>query len=154
MGDVALEKRGPQAWNNFLSFPARSLYDGGTTRLLVHAVADASSLQWIPKVREFLETQRHAGADLSIPEGLDKVLAHYMEWLCHGEQRSPSHGSVLFFGIICLLPEVKGRLPLAARSLKSWARLAVTVEGGPVPEEIIFLVAVELIKEGYVYEGC
>ena len=37
--------------------------------------------------------------------------------------------------------------------MKPWAKLAVTVEGGPVPEEIVFLVAVELIKEGHIYEG-
>ena len=151
---VRFEKRGPKSWDNFLSAPAVPLSAGGTTRLLVHAVADASSMQWIPKVRQFLEAQQRSGNDLTIPHGLDLALAQYMEWLCYGEQRSPSIGSLLFFGIICLMPEVKGKLPLAARSLKSWAKLAITVEGGPIPEEIVFLAAVELIREGHVYEGC
>ena len=63
-------------------------------------------------------------------------------------------GSLLLFGIVCFLPEVKGRLPLAARSLQSWTRLAITVEGGPVPEEIVYLVAIEMIREGYIHHGC
>ena len=48
---------------------------------------------------------------------------------------------------------MKGRLPLAARSLQSWTRLAITVEGGPVPEEIVYFVAIEMIQNGYIYHG-
>ena len=151
---VRFTKRGPRAWENFMSAPLRPLRDGGTTRLLVHAVADASSMQWIPKVREFLLAAKRAGADLSLPDGLDTYLAQYMDWLCYGEQRSPSIGTLLLFGIVCLLPEVKGKLPLAARSLKSWSRLATSVEGGPIPEEIIFLIVCDMIAEGLVYQGC
>ena len=151
---VRLEKRGPRAWENFMSSPITPLSKGGTTRLIVHAVADASALQWIPKVREFLQAAKRSGTDLSMPEGLDRGLAQYMDWLCYGEQRSPSIGSLLFFGILCLLPEMKGRLPLAARSLQSWTRLAVSVEGGPLPEEVIYLVAVEMLREGHLLEGC
>ena len=47
---VRFEKRGPQAWDNFAAAPLAPLISGGTTRLIVHAVADASSLQWIPNV--------------------------------------------------------------------------------------------------------
>ena len=150
---VRFEKRGPQAWKNFAAAPLVPLISGGTTRL-IDAVADASSLQWIPKVKEFLLCCKRANTDLSIPEGLDRALAQHMDWLCYGEQRSPSTGSLLLFGIVCLLPEVKGRLPLAALSLQSWTRLAITVEGGPVPEEIVYLVAIEMIREGYIHHGC
>ena len=101
---VRFEKRGPQAWENFASSPLVPLVKGGATRLIVHAVADASSLQWIPKVKEFLTCAKRADTDLSIPEGLDQALAQHMDWLCYGEQRSPSMGSLLLFGIICLLP--------------------------------------------------
>jgi hypothetical protein len=147
-------KRGPRAWENFLSSPLLPLRDGGTTRLLVHAIGDASALQWIPKVKEFLASSKMSGTDLSLPDGIDVALAQYMDWQCYGEQLSPSSGTLLLFGLVCLLPEIKGKLPLAARSLKSWARLAITSEGGPVPEEIIFLVAIDLIESGHVYEGC
>jgi hypothetical protein len=147
-------KRGPRAWENFLSSPLLPLRDGGTTRLLVHAIGDASALQWIPKVKEFLASSKLSGTDLSLPDGMDMALAQYMDWQCYGEQLSPSSGTLLLFGLVCLLPEIKGKLPLAARSLKSWARLAITSEGGPVPEEIIFLAAIDLIESGYVYEGC
>jgi hypothetical protein len=147
-------KRGPLAWENFLSSPLLPLRDGGTTRLLVHAIGDASAMQWIPKVKEFLAAAKRSGTDLTLPDGLDIALAQYMDWQCYGEQRSPSAGTLLLFGLVCLLPEIKGKLPLAARSLKSWARLAITAEGGPVPEEIIFLATIDLIESGYVYEGC
>ncbi len=147
-------KRGPRAWEHFLSAPLLPLRDGGTTRLLVHAIGDASVLQWIPKVKEFLASSKLSGTDLTLPNNMDMALAQYMDWQCYGEQLSPSSGTLLLFGLVCLLPEIKGRLPLAARSLKSWARLAVTSEGGPVPEEIIFLVTIDLIENGLVYEGC
>ena len=148
---VRFEKRGPQAWENFAAAPLVPLVSGGTTLLIVHAVADASSLQWIPKVKGFLTCTKRANTDLSIPEGLDRALAQHMDWLCYGEQRSSSMGSLLLFGIICLLPEVNGRLPLAARSLQSWTRLAIMVEGGPLPEEIVYLMAFEMIQDGYIY---
>ena len=80
--------------------------------------------------------------DLAPPHNLDKALATYFEWLCYGEQRTPALGSLIFFGLICLMSEVKGRMPLAARTLKSLARLAITSEGGPEPEEIVFLIGV------------
>ena len=153
-GATRFQKRGPRAWDNFLAAPALPLEDGGTTRLLVHAVADATSKQWIPKVRDFIAAQRRAGVDVTPPHNLDKALATYLDWMCYGEQRSPSIGSMVFFGLICLLPEIKGKMPLAARSLKSWARLAVNSEGGPIPEEIVFLIGVTLVEQGFLHEGC
>ena len=150
---IRFEKRGPGAWRNFFERPAVGLERGGTTRLLVHAVADATTLQWIPKVRAFLMAQRLAGNRPSTIAELDKTLAQYLDYMCYAEQRSPSIGTLVFFGLLCLAPELKGKLPLSARSLKSWAKLAVSVEGGPVPEEMIFLTAIELFRGGCLYEG-
>jgi hypothetical protein len=146
-------KRGPLAWEDFMNSPLLPLRDGGSTRLLVHAIGDAIALQWIPKVIEFLAAAKRAFTDLTLPDGLDIALAQYMDWQCYGKQRSPSAGTLLLVGLDCLLPEIKGKLPLAARSLKSWAWLAITAEGGPVPEEIIFLATIDLIESGHVYEG-
>ena len=120
----------------------------------MHAVADATSKQWIPKVRDFIFIQKRAGIDLTPPHNLDKALATYMGWLCYGEQRGPAIGSLIFFGLICLMPEIKGKMPLAARSLKSWARLSVNSDGGGIPEEIVFMVGVSLIEQGHLHEGC
>ena len=48
------QKRGPLAWENYVSSPLMGLHSGGTTRLLVHALADSSNQAWLPKVRAFL----------------------------------------------------------------------------------------------------
>ena len=107
----------------------------------------------MPKVRQFLEHMARRGKKLEMPYGLDKELAEYLYFLCYGLQKSPSIGALVFFGLLCLAPELKGRLPLAARSLKALGKLAVSCEGGPLPEEIIFLVAVEMVRAGYLYHG-
>ena len=88
--------------------------------------------------------QRRAGNDLSIFECFGRAWAQHLDWLCSGEQVTPSIGTLIFFGVLCLLPEVEGWRPLVSRSLKTRARLAVSVEGGPVPEEMAFLVAVDI----------
>ena len=40
MGDIAMHKRRPKAWDNYLKDPLRPLADNGWTRLLSHAIAD------------------------------------------------------------------------------------------------------------------
>ena len=152
-GKIRFHKRGPRAWDNFFEMPAAGLLQGGTTRLLVHSVADATTKQWLPKVRSFLEHLQAKQITIEMPSGIDKELAEYLDHMCYGLQKSPSIGALLFFGLLCLAPELKGRLPLSARSLKAWGKLAISCEGGPLPEEIVYLIAVEMIRKGFLYQG-
>ena len=152
-GKIRFHKRGPRAWDNFFEMPAAGLLQGGTTRLLVHSVADATTKQWLPKARSFLEHLQAKQIIIEMPGGIDKELAEYMDHLCYGLQKSPSIGALLFFGLLCLAPELKGRLPLSARSLKAWGKLAISCEGGPLPEEIVYLIAVEMVRKGFLYQG-
>ena len=126
---------------------------GGSTRLIIHAVADNSNLQWIPKVRKFMEHCVELGLDLDTITNVDCAVAEYFDLLCYRDQLAPSAGAVLFFGLLCLSPEWKGRLLRSLRALKSWHKLAITAEGGPIPEEYIFLIALYLFEHGFDTEG-
>ena len=80
MQEVRLEKRGGQAWGNVAAGDKlASIYDGGTTRLLIHAVGDASLAQWIPKVRIFIHFCIEHAYPLTTPTCIDKALAVYMD---------------------------------------------------------------------------
>ena len=143
---VHMVKRGPRAWENYASRPLDSLWAGGTTRLLVHALADASNLQWMPKVRRFLEWVQKEQLPFRTPRDIDLCLATWLDHLCYGLQQSPSQGGLVLFGLLTMAPDLRGSMPLSARSLKSWSKLCVANEGGPVPEEIIWCVAGQLLR--------
>ena len=153
MGEVTLSKRGPRAWENYHSQPLLPLAKGGTTRLLVHAIGDATAVQWLPRVRDFLISCKRQGMKLEGPESVDAAIAQHLDWMCYSQRLLPSHGSLLMFGMLCIMPELNGHLCLTSRSLKSWQKLAVTVEGGPMAEEAVFMVVHFFFRSGAYYEG-
>ena len=147
---VKYVKRGPLAWENWHSDPLLPLRAGRTTRLLAlaHAVADSSAYLWIPKVRAFFEYCAEHGENIESASHIDMAAAQYMDFLCYGNLAHPSQGALFLFGLLRLAPELKGKLSLAARSMKSWTKLVSTVEGGPVPQDIIMPIAVNLMASG------
>jgi hypothetical protein len=151
---VHLEKRGPLAWTNHAAYFGLSLAEGGTTRLLVHAVADVSMAMWLPKVREAIFFASSHSLEVSTHQDKDVWIATYFDHMCYALQKHPSAGSLVLFGILCMYPESKGKLPLAARSLKSWTKLVSTNEGGPIPEEVVWLIALDMVQQGSVLEAC
>ena len=150
---VRMEKRGALAWTNWHAAPIANLQQGGTTRLLVHAVADDSNRGWIPKVRAFFSWVLQHQCPMHTEDDIDSTMATYMDFLCYDRQVSPSMGALVMFGMLCLFPRLRGKLALTARSMKAWSKLAITSEGGPVPEEIIFLIAVTMIAQGHLPHG-
>jgi len=153
MGEAPMLKRGPRAWENYDAAPLLPLQRGGYTRLLAHAVSDATASQWLPKLREFLLHCRRSAMTLESSQEIDMALAEHFDWLCYAQRANPSHGTLIFFGMLCVMPELKGRLHLAARSLKSWGKLASNAEGGPMAEEAIFAIAIDMLKQGKCVEG-
>ena len=147
MGEVAFEKRGPRAWDNFETLSLRPLHEGGLARLLVHSIGDSTAAQRLPRVREFLSVCKRQGLTFTHIKDLDEALAQYFDWMCYTGRLLPGHGSLLYFGVLCLMPEVKGHLHLASRSLKSWRKLTVTIEGGPMCEEAIFALACYMLAK-------
>ena len=154
MGETPLLKRGPRAWSNYDPSSASRLGGGGWTRLLTHSIADATATQWIPKVKEFLQSCKQRGLTFSSVEEVDMALADCFDHMCYAERRGASFGTVLLFGLLCLAPEWSGSLPLARRSLRSWRKLMTSMEGGPIAEEAVFCIAEHMFEHGHIHEGC
>ena len=108
MGEVPMLKRGPLAWDNHASVPLLSLQQGGYTRLLAHAVSDATTPQWLPKFCGFLLHCRRSGPGMALesPQEIDMALAEHFGWLCYIQRANPSHGTLIFFGLLCVMPEL------------------------------------------------
>ena len=153
MGEQPLQKRGPLAWDNHMSSPVTPLHQGGTTRLLIHSVGDATAQQWLPKVRSFLAHCTKMRWPLETNDDIDQSLSQYFDTMCYEWRLNVTAGSMVFFGLLCIMPELRGRLHMAIRSLKSWHRLSTTVEGGPMAEEALFCVAVWLLEAGQTILG-
>ena len=112
----------------------------------MHSIGDAAGRQWTQKLSEFLQLLRRRNIRISSVAELDICLAEHFDWLCYGERRQPTAGTVLFFGLLYLMPELKDKLKLAVRSLKSWQRLSISVEGAPACEEAVLVVALWLLS--------
>ena len=148
---VRLEKRGPNAWESAKAQPLVGLLEGGTTRLLVHAVADDTIKTYGDAVKAFISDVRMQGLVFNDVRDVDVGLATYMDDACFLREKGLSHGTNLYSGICHLMPEYKGHLPLAARSLVAWAKIANRSEGQPVPTEAIACIALFLIGAGQLW---
>ena len=82
---------------------------------------------------------------------VDMALAEHMDFLCYGRELEAASGSALMHGLLLVAPELRGLLPLSARSLQSWGRLATAPEGSPMCSEAVYLVARELIRQDEIY---
>ncbi|CAK0835831.1 unnamed protein product [Prorocentrum cordatum] len=116
-------------------------------------VADATASQWAPKVRQFLNFCIQRSFQLTSESEVDRALADYMGIQCYGERKRATLGSVVLFGMLVIWPELRNKLPLALRCLKSWQKLAGTSEGGPLPEEAIYAIAIYMIEQGLYVEA-
>ncbi|CAK0879893.1 unnamed protein product, partial [Prorocentrum cordatum] len=152
-GRARIEKRGPRAWDNYEKEPHLGISEGGFTRLLTHSVADVSAAQWAPKVRDFLSHCVDKGWELRSANAVDHALADYMDMKCYKDRLRPAWGSIVLFGLLVIWPELRNQLPLALRSLKSWQRLVISVEGGPLPEEAVFAIAIYFFEAGLLDEA-
>ena len=145
---VPLVKRGALAWENARSSPVLGLEEGGTTRLLAHAVADSSAREYLKPVRAFLEFAQESQLSLGSLPQIDKALAKRLDELCYVQNRGVSEGSKLVSGWLSVYPEHKGHLPLTMRSILSWMRLQTGEEGGPLPDFTIAAMGLQLIENG------
>eukprot|EP00974_Lingulodinium_polyedra_P003576 336469-Lingulodinium_polyedra.AAC.1 len=62
----------------------------------------------MPKVRGFLEWVQRERLPFDHPGEVDRALATYLDWQCYGLQLSPSIGSLVMYGLLCLAPELRG----------------------------------------------
>ena len=73
MGQQAMVKRGPLAWENYNKFPLRPLGQRGFTRLLTHAVGDSTAAQWLPKIKDFLLHCRRSRVPMATSTQVDET---------------------------------------------------------------------------------
>ena len=99
-------------------------------------------------VAAFFRYARMQGISLSTADEIDVAMAHYLNDLCYLKHKGFAEGSKLLSGFMAFFPEFKGHLPLAARSVVAWQRLAVQGEGGPVPFLAVMVIALQMIRNG------
>ena len=80
-------------------------------------------------------------------------MLHYLDDLCYVKGAGFQAACKAFSGMMHLAPELRDKLPRAARALIAWQRLDNPAEGGPVPEEVLALLAEQLFKEQKFYHG-
>ena len=141
-----LVKRGPLAWDNATPEQAAIAAEHGLTRLMVHAIADNSFLQFVPIIRTFLYDCKLRGLALNDTSSIDWALTCYMDDMCYVKQGSFNHASKLYSGLVHLDPDLRNHLPCAARALIGWSRLDNAAEGGPIPLEAIGLLIDWMLK--------
>ncbi|CAK0877994.1 unnamed protein product [Prorocentrum cordatum] len=137
-GDVPLQKRGPRAWGNCERGPHLGISEGGSTRLLAHSAADVTATQWAPKARDFLDYCVDEGWGLRSASAVGHALADYMGVKCYRGRLRPAWGSIVLFGLLVIWLEL---------------RLVVSVEGGPLPEEAVFAIAIYFFGAGLLGEA-
>ena len=137
---VRQQKRGRQAWEHASPQAAASLASVGSTRLLIHAVADSTLHKYLPAVRKFLEQMEEQDELLRSAKEIDWALAKHLDSMCYQLEKGYNAASALYSGMTSLFPELRDALPLSARSLMAWQRLDVPGEGGPIAPAAIWVI--------------
>jgi len=111
--------------------------------LLDAAYAPSTLKKYRHAVNLFLSSCLALREDPSSPSELDQVLHSFITnlYLSGG---SKSTASDLLYGLLRLLPELKGRLPLSALALRGWTRLAPSVSYPPLTWELCCLISFRL----------
>lgn len=157
---VRLRKRGAHGWVNYMrENPVRGkilpLNErlGKTCRLLVHKVDDQTNKDYLPCVREFLNTCVRCRLPLSTIKEIDLALATELDMMCYGEQLPVYKGTRLCNGRVHAFPSLKKKLPCSGRALASWQELTETKQGQPVWEGGVLLIAGDMISRGKLLEA-
>ena len=142
---IVAKKQGAKAWENFEV--GRGLRNGGTNRLIAHAVQDETLLKkYIPRVRAFLvwavsRGTSEAGVYAKSAEDIDVLMADFLDEGFYARGESLDWAAGVVHGFAACFPEFDGRLPLAHRALVAWKRIQVPGEGSPIPFEAVFAIA-------------
>jgi len=76
------------------------------------------------------------GASFEQATALDHAMKEWMTWASL-EGQSAQRGGLLIAAVLHERPDLRGKLPLAARAAKAWRRRMPGGEGGPMPEPIV-----------------
>jgi hypothetical protein len=127
-------KKGPGAWVNFRNEGEQVCAD----RLVIHSVADETGRRaYLPAVDKLFDYIQEHKLPCASWDDLDVAIVTYFTTACYGEDRHPQMGANALNGFCYLYPAASRHLPAAWRSLQSWTKLHVQLEGAPVAEETI-----------------
>jgi hypothetical protein len=100
-----------------------------------------------------LEKQIEAGIDRISFDELDRMLMRHMDDLCYSKKLGKSKGNTVFYGMLAACPELGGMFPRTVRALRAWSTIAPGGEGGPMPEEIVWVAVKRFLQLGLVWEA-
>ena len=143
-----LAKKGAGAWEQ-----AKHFRPTLTNRLIVHAVDDATNKVYVRAVVDFLkECKRHA-VPFHTYHLRDLALARHLEDQCYIHLGSVNTGANTFFGFLHIFEDHREKMPISARALKAWQRMAQGNEGGPIARETVGAIALMFFRRGLILEA-
>lgn len=149
MENEVMKNRGGRAWENAQD-GLRDAHED-VTRLLAHATADSTATTYLPNLRRVLDRWLLRGVGRLSVTALDRLLAQEFSRMCYEDGLGPTKGAQIFNALLHVAPEVNGRLPRAARSMKAWMKLMPGHERGPIPEEAVMYGAWTYFRQGKIY---
>ena len=106
-------------------------------RLLVHGIVDGSQKQYFRSMKRFFEwlDKRTTRLDTSTPSALDRAMTWFMEKRYFKDRKGHQEGMDLRSGLVHVMPELGGNLPLSLRASQTWRRLDGNREREPLCRE-------------------
>lgn len=121
---------------------------GGKSFLLQAAFAPSTRKKYLSAVDSFLSFSRECGEDPTEVSGFDDLLNDYIHHLYMSEAgKSSAHDTV--YGVLMLLPELKGRLHTSMLALRGWSRLHPVLSYPPLTWDLTVIIAVKMALRGY-----
>ena len=117
-------------------------------RLLVHSITDDSALKlYLPAVQQFITFTENHGMPADTWLQIDLSLTAYMTTLRYSRDQHVAAGSMTINGLCYLVPELTQMLPRAWRSLRTWERLTIAKEGGPMAPQALVCMSSWLLEQ-------
>ena len=118
-------------------------------RLVLHAVQDDTMrLQYMPRVRQWLQFVRQHNLPFEQDGDADLAPSRLLDWGCFQEELQFSWCSNTWNGILAIFPELGHHMPVSYRAYKAWERRHIAGEGEGIPEEAVMLIADNFRRSG------
>ncbi len=118
-------------------------------RFLLHAAyAPATRKKYLSSVQSFLDFCLDLGEDPLLPSDFDDLINDFIHHLYMTEAgKSRAHDTV--YGILMLLPELKGHLPVSMLALRGWNKLRPVLSYPPLTWDLTVLIALKISLRSY-----
>ena len=118
--------------------------------LLASSVAAGTAHAYMRAVSEFLDWARAESSDDRSfrSKGLDRMLSHYFSYLCFSAESEVQRAHNSLYGVLYLMPQLKGGFPRAIRSISAFSELRPPGERGPWDRDGIGAVCVQFLLLG------